>query len=238
MTTFHYFSLADADQARGAVIVIDVLRAFTTAAYAFDSGVEKIYPVSGIEEAVRLKNDIKGAYVMGEDGGYKPEVFDFSNSPGEIYKAAVSGHVLVQRTSAGTQGLTRVVQSEMMLAASFVVAGATARYLYSRRPDQVSFVLTGIYKGRDGDEDRSCAEYIEALMKGEYPDFKPYLKRVETSTVGSEFSNGKLGYLMQEDFDLSIQVDRFNFAMPVHWEHGCLVIKKYLYTSEKLKILK
>ena len=227
MTKFNYFSLADANEAKGAVVVIDVLRAFTTAAYAFDAGVEKILPVSGVDEAVAVKDQIDGAFVMGEDDGYKPETFDFSNSPGEIYKADVSGHILVQRTSAGTQGLTRVVDPDLLLAASFVVAGATGRYLQSHNPKQVSFIVTGVYKGRDGDEDRACAEYIEALVKGESPDFNPYLSRVKTSTVGSEFHSGQLGFLMQEDFDLSVRVDRFGFAMPVHRENGRLVMEKY-----------
>ncbi len=227
MTLFNYFSLADANEARGAVVVIDVLRAFTTAAYAFTAGVDRIYPVSGVDEAVRLKSTLEGAFVMGEDDGYKPEAFDFSNSPGEICRTNVNGHILVQRTSAGTQGLTRAGKPDMLLAASFVVAGATVRYLQSFEPEQVSFIVTGTYKGRDGDEDRACADYIEALMKGESPDFEPYLSRVKTSTVGSEFQSGKLGYLMQEDFELSVQVDRFDFAMPVHLENGHLVMEKF-----------
>jgi 2-phosphosulfolactate phosphatase len=226
MTKFLYYSLADADQAKGAVVVIDVLRAFTTAAYAFDAGVEKIYPVSGVDEAVRLKTNLAGAHVMGEDDGYKPETFDFSNSPGEIRNIDDVGKILVQRTSAGTQGLTRAVQPEILLAASFVIASATVRYLQARQPDQVSFIVTGIYKGRDGEEDRACGDYMEALMKGERPEFEPYLERVRHSTVGDEFSSGKLGYLMQEDFDLSVQVDRFDFAMPVHREDGLLVMEK------------
>ncbi len=226
MTKFDYFPLADADKAKGAVVVIDVLRAFTTAAYAFDAGVETIYPVSGVDEAVALRNSFDGAYVMGEDDGYKPDTFDFSNSPGEILTAEGIGSILVQRTSAGTQGLTRTIQPEILLAASFVVAGATARYLEARHPEQVSFIVTGIYKGRDGEEDRACGDYIEALMKGEKPEFGPYLERVRRSTVGEEFSSGKLGYLMQEDFDLSVQVDRFSFAMPVHRKDGLLVMQK------------
>lgn len=227
MTRFNYYSLAQAAQARGAVVVIDVLRAFTTAAYAFDAGAERIYPVAGVDEAIRLKNTLKAAFVMGEDNGYKPDAFDFSNSPGEIRKADIEGCDLDYRSTAGTQGLTRVVQPDVMVAASFVVAGATARFLQSFDPEQVSFVVTGNSKGRDGEEDRACGDYIEALMKGEKPGFTPYLERVLTSTVGSEFSSGRLGYLEQEDFDLSIQVDRFHFAMPVHPENGLLVMEKF-----------
>jgi 2-phosphosulfolactate phosphatase len=39
----------------------------------------------------------------------------------------VAGRTLVHRTSAGTQGLARTAGSELVLAASFVTAGATAR---------------------------------------------------------------------------------------------------------------
>lgn len=39
----------------GPVVVIDVIRAFTTAAYAFGSGAAEIYLVGDVEEAVAFK---------------------------------------------------------------------------------------------------------------------------------------------------------------------------------------
>jgi 2-phosphosulfolactate phosphatase len=41
--------------ARGVVVVVDVLRAFTTAAYAFAGGAEEIFLVSTVEEAFSLR---------------------------------------------------------------------------------------------------------------------------------------------------------------------------------------
>ena len=53
-----------AHQARGVVVVIDVMRAFTTAAYAFGAGVVEIDLVATVEEALALPG-----FRMGEVGG-------------------------------------------------------------------------------------------------------------------------------------------------------------------------
>jgi len=107
MTEVLYYPLAEAHFARGAVVVIDVLRAFTTAAFAFHSGAKEIYPAASVEDTMGLKARIPGALVMDEVDGYKPEGFDFSNSPADIQQADLHNRSLVQHTSAGTQGIIR-----------------------------------------------------------------------------------------------------------------------------------
>ena len=57
---------------RGAVIAVDVLRAFTTAAYAFGAGAKHIYLVADVDEALAFKAAHPGALAMGEDGGRRP----------------------------------------------------------------------------------------------------------------------------------------------------------------------
>ena len=161
---------------------------------------------------------------MGEVDGFQPEQFDLSNSPGALLNRDLAGRTLIQRTSAGTQGLVRAIQAETLYAASFVVARATAQMLIRSQAETISFVITGIMERRDGDEDLACAEYIRDLVVGDAPDPEPYLARVATSTVGQEFASGSLGYLMQEDFKLSVQVNYFNFAMPVRRGAGRLVM--------------
>jgi 2-phosphosulfolactate phosphatase len=222
MIQIQYYPLAEVDQASGTVVVIDVLRAFTTAAFAFAQGVRRILPVSGVEEALALAEDVGGAEVMGEVKGFKPKGFTYSNSPGALRELDLGGKVLVQRTSAGTQGLVRAVQADALYAASFVVAQATAQAVRRSEPVQVSFVITGVSEGRDGGEDLACAEYIAALVQDEAPDPEPYLARVATSTVGREFASGSLGYLLKEDVQLCLQLDRFGFAMPVRRVGGLL----------------
>ena len=224
MDKFNFYSLEEAGKGQGVVVVVDVLRAFTTAAFAFKRGASRILPVSTVDEALTLRQEIPGALVMGEVNGFKPETFDHNNSPGALRDANLAGRTLIQRTSAGTQGLVRAVHADELFAASFVVARATAQSLSDGKFDPISFVITGISEGRDGDEDLACAEYIQALVQGKDPDPESYLARVATSTVGREFSRGSLGYLLQEDFRLSVQANHFNFSMPVKRINGRLVM--------------
>lgn len=210
-----YFSLKETHLASGVVVVIDVLRAFTTAAFAFDRGACQIIPVGKVEEAFSLRNKFPGSLVMGEAQGCRVAGFDFSNSPAEMQNAAVVGKTLIQRTSAGTQGIIRVSSSQSVIAASFVVARATACALVKTQTDEISFIITGQSQGRDGDEDRACAEYIAALMTDDKCEPQPYLDRVRTSSVGLAFRSGQLGYLSQEDLALCQDVNRFNFYLRV-----------------------
>ncbi|MBA2699724.1 MAG: 2-phosphosulfolactate phosphatase [Nocardioidaceae bacterium] len=53
----------------GAVVVVDVLRAFTTAAYAFAVGARRIWLVSSVEEALTLKSTRPRTLAMGENHG-------------------------------------------------------------------------------------------------------------------------------------------------------------------------
>ena len=222
--SIQFYSLQEASLARGAVVVIDVLRAFTTAAYAFANGAQRIFPVGLMEEAFALKESYPGAALMGEVQGYQPEGFDYSNSPAEISVVDLSGVDLVQRTSAGTQGIIKSVNASSLMASSFVVARATAAYLSRINAQEISFVITGLSEGRDGEEDRACGEYIAALLRNEQPDPAPFLARVLASSVGQAFRSGQMDYLSLKDIQLSLSVNRFDFCMPVVQEEGRWVI--------------
>ncbi len=221
---FHYTNLETCHTATGLAVIIDVIRAFTNAAFAFSRGTEKIYPVSGVDEALEFKRQNPGSLACGEVGGIPPEGFDFGNSPTQTNALNLTGRVVVQRTGAGTQGVVRSMQATQLVAASFVVAGATVKYIHSLRPEEVSFVVTGeTYDG--GTEDFACAEYLEALLRGLSPDPAPYLERVRRSRDGSQFMNGGHPHAPSADLDLCTAVDRFHFAMPISRENGRLVMR-------------
>lgn len=93
------------DGVSGPIVVIDVIRAFTTAAYAFGAGAAAIYLVAGVDEALRFKDQNMGVLAMGEDHGRRPAGFDFPNSPVAVSRSDLTGRTLVQRSSAGTQAL-------------------------------------------------------------------------------------------------------------------------------------
>lgn len=55
--------------ARGVAVVIDVIRAFTTAAYAFAAGASDMVPVGTLDEARALRERFPAALLMGESHG-------------------------------------------------------------------------------------------------------------------------------------------------------------------------
>ena len=68
----------------GAVVAVDVLRAFTTAAYAFAAGRRRISLSTRSTSALAFKTSHPHSLAMGEDRGRRVEGFDFSNSPVEV----------------------------------------------------------------------------------------------------------------------------------------------------------
>lgn len=221
---FHYTSLEDCHTATGVVIVIDVLRAFSTAAYAFSCGAKKIILASSLEEALTLRSQIPNSKAMGEVGGLPPEGFDFGNSPTHISKENLSGITIIQRTGAGTQGAVRSENAEAMLACSFVVAEATVRYVEKLGVSEVTFVITG-KTFRGGDEDLACAEYLQQRFEGNQPSEQPFIQRVYDSRDALEHLDPAQTAFPLSDLEYCTQIDKFNFAMPITREDGRLIMR-------------
>jgi 2-phosphosulfolactate phosphatase len=222
---FRYSYLDDCHTATGTVIVIDVLRAFSTAAYAFFLGVREILLVSTVEEALSLRTQIPKSKVMGEVNGIRPDGFDFGNSPTYLMQEDLSDVTMIQRTTAGTQGVVRSQNAEFLLAASFVVADASVQHVINLGSDEVTFVITGQDFG-GGDEDLACANYLEALIKGDRPNTQPFIQRVLASRdAAHHYDPNKIGFPIT-DLDYCTQVDKFNFAMPIARTDGRLVMHR------------
>jgi 2-phosphosulfolactate phosphatase len=213
----------------GVYVVIDVIRAFTTTAFALGAGVESILLTGEVEEALALRARFPGALAMGEVGGRRPPGFDLGNSPAALAEVELRGRTLVQRTSAGTQGVVKVFNgrpSAPVYAASFPTAGATARAVARLQPARVSFVITGIFEGGFGDEDAACADYLQALLEspGEAPAAGPYLERVRSSASALKFRDAADPDFRPGDIACCTALDRFDFALRVRSANGLLVM--------------
>ncbi len=218
----------DLDGARpeGVAVVIDVLRAFTFEAWAFERGAARMLAVDDADRALQVARDLlPGSLAAGERGGRPLEGFDLGNSPLALAAFDVSGRTIVHRTSAGTQGLARTRGADTVLAASFVTADATARYLRAHGIEDVTFVVTGDSLGRDGDEDLACAELIAARAAGDDPDPHRYLARVATSDAGRMFGPDGPSWAPPEDLALACEVDRFDFALVAEQADGLDVVE-------------
>jgi 2-phosphosulfolactate phosphatase len=233
---FQRATLETCEQAEGLVVVIDVLRAFSTAAYAFGAGAAEILLAGSIEEALALRQRFPEALLMGEMGGRPVAGFDFSNSPAGLVGHDLSGRRLIQRTSAGTQGVVRSRRADEMLAGSLLVASATARCIQKAGPASVTFVVTGANAAgwgdemvtNDslwGDEDAALADYLEAVLSGLRPETAPYLQRVWDSPSGRIFTNPALPEFPAEDVGLCAQIDRFDFCLRIRREDDLLVMR-------------
>ena len=169
-------------------------------------------------------NDLH-ALVMGEVGGLPVKEFDFGNSPVALSSVNLAGRRLIQRTSAGTQGIVRSRQADHLLASSFCCASATARYIHRLSPGTVTFVITDLRPGGYGEEDAACADYIEALLGGRPVDTGPFVERVYASRTGRIFADPARPEYPAADLEYCTQVDRFDFAMPVRRRDGLFVME-------------
>ena len=206
----------------GAVVVIDVIRAFTTAAFAFAAGARDILLVSGVDEALSLRSKHPGSLVMGEVNGLPPAGFDFGNSPAALLNQDLRGKRLIQRTGAGTQGAVRCKEAPLLMAASFVCARSTLEYLRRSQPPSMTFVATA---HDTGDEDLACAEYLGSHARGTPVPAAPFLQRVRDSAAAKTFLNPAMTEFNAHDIELCTQLNRFAFAMVVQRREGMLVLE-------------
>jgi 2-phosphosulfolactate phosphatase len=218
--------LEGAQQAEGTTIIIDVYRAYTTAAVAFELGVEKIVLVAEIEEALHLKEQGRGDLCVGEVDGKRPEGFDFGNSPYEIAQADLRGKTLIQSTRAGTVGVVAATRAARIYAGSLVIARATAQAVLRQQPELVSIVAMGSQGKVRTDEDEQCALYIKNLLEGREPDPEAVRSLVASGGETLKFDDPKQPQYHPEDRDRALQVDSVDFAIEVERVDGLLVARR------------
>jgi 2-phosphosulfolactate phosphatase len=217
--------LGGAQHATGIVGIIDVFRAFSTAAVALAHGASRIIMVSDVEEALALRDRGIGQLVMGEVEGRAPEDFDFGNSPLEASQTDVRGKTIIQRTSAGTQGITSASQAHRLYAASLVTAKATARCMLAGNPEIITLVAMGKNALERTDEDELCALHLRNLLQGRpgNPDAVRHL--ILAGGEAARFHDASRPYLHREDLEIALDTDRYDFAIRVLSEDGRLVAR-------------
>ncbi|MGW6145173.1 2-phosphosulfolactate phosphatase [Streptomyces sp. NPDC055140] len=216
-----FLGITDLVEAPSVAVVVDVMRAFTVAAWAFAQGAEKIVLAESLDDALALKARHPD-WVALKDGPPAPG-FDTVNSPGLMRSLDLGGRTVVQKTTAGTVGVFAVKEASLVLCASFVVAEATARLLRTNKSDSVTFVVTG--EDGQADEDLACAQYIarRATEAGTDPD--EFLRRAGESRAAAELAEGVRQGVHPDDVALCLELDRFPFAMVATLEDSLMVLR-------------
>jgi 2-phosphosulfolactate phosphatase len=202
----------------GAVVVVDVLRAFTTAAYALAAGARHVFLVDDVDEALAMKAAHPGTLAMGEDHGRRPPGFDLSNSPVEVAAQDLEGRVLVQRTSAGTRGVVAARNASRLWCASLVCASATARALSGSGLGPPTYVISGRFEDaphRAAADDLATAELIERARLGRPLDAAATAERVAASEEAARTLALGGDDVHADDVAYATRVDAFGFAMEV-----------------------
>jgi 2-phosphosulfolactate phosphatase len=230
----------------GCVVVIDVLRAFTTAAHAFHAGATEIWLCRSSDEAFALRGRAPGAVLVGEAGGQQIPGFDHGNSPSELEAVDLRGRVVILRSSNGTLGVdqaARASASAVILLGSLVVAAATARYLrriggaidlvpmgwigepprVSREPLPHAVPDDAPSDAIEGAEDHACAAYLAALLTGTPIDVAATIRAVEQSPAARRALDPAVPWITPADLACATAIDRFDFAMPVTRRDDLLV---------------
>jgi 2-phosphosulfolactate phosphatase len=205
--------VAGAREARGIAVVIDVFRAFSVAAYAFDAGAARVLPVAEIEDAKALGARFPGAVLAGERHARRLPGFDIGNSPTEVRAIGLQGKVLVHTTHAGTQGLVNATGADEVLTGAFVNISAVCRYIRSRAAERVSLVRMGHEARERCAEDDLYAECLRLLLLGEPAPLGEVRERLRTAPAAAKFFDPACDWAPRDDFEYCTDVDRFDFVL-------------------------
>ncbi len=146
-----------ADLAGRAVLVIDVLRATTTLAYALEHGAREVWPAADVPAAMKLADGLAhdGVLLCGERGGRKIPGFDLGNSPLEYTRERVNGRPLVFASTNGSRALLALRGVARAATASLVNAQSAAAWvLRSLWVSSIRPPLTLLCSGQEGAESR------------------------------------------------------------------------------------
>ncbi len=221
-----FIGISECESASGAAVVIDVMRAYTVAAWAMHMGASRMILVDDLEEALKLKSRLPGSLALKD--GAPAEGFDLYNSPADLLDADILGKTIVQRTTAGTIGAVAVRHCKPLICTGFVCASAVARRIRDLAPDELTYVVTG----EDGtaEEDLACAEYIDALVRDPLADPAPYIQRASESKAAIDILQAAAeGYpgINPRDVEMCMDVNRFSFTLEASMEGGLLVLGKH-----------
>lgn len=149
------------------VVIIDVLRFTSSAAYALAAGARSIATCETVEQARAVAGYRPGTLLAGERQAVKPPGFDLGNSPLEFTAAAVRGRDIAWTTTNGTRAIaTAGAPHRDLLLASPVNLSAVAALLAPRLGEDA--VVAVACSGREGGfalEDAACAGHLVARLR-------------------------------------------------------------------------
>lgn len=193
------------------VVVIDVLRAFSTAHQLFLLGAERIILAESINEAFELRKRFAGAFLLGERKGYPIAGFDFGNSPLELEGQDLQGKTIIQTTSNGVPALLSA-KGRIVLAGAFCNAPQLIRYLHLswKEGKRIEFVSSD----PKGPDDISVCLFLETCLPlGRLADPESCQRAVRESPTAHKFIDSSQQEFSSLDLEWCLCYQPGNFIL-------------------------
>lgn len=162
-----------------AIVVVDVIRATTTAATAVSMG-RRVFPARTTDEAFVIASTLENPLLVGELGGNMPYGFDLTNSPVQIAARDDIERPMILVSSSGTALLMSSAGSQGVYTACFRNFRAVGEHLRGKF-EKVAIVGAGT-RGQFRKEDQMCCAWVAEVLvsdgyRAETPQTREYIYR-------------------------------------------------------------
>lgn len=192
------------------VVVVDIFRATTTMAAAFNNGVRSIRPVATVEEAEAYKAE---GWLVGAERNVKRCPFaDFGNSPFDYTPEKVAGRDVVFTTTNGTWAITIAKSAYRVVTGAFINLQAVADYCLSHQRDVI--VLCSGWQDKVNMEDTLFGGALTdvLLCSGEYSSGSDAALIARDMWTGNR--DNLLAYLDPSDHMARLKANQLEDAVP------------------------
>jgi 2-phosphosulfolactate phosphatase len=200
-------------------VVIDVIRAFTFAHYAFIKGAKEILLAETIDSALRLRGKHPGCMLAGEENGLYIQGFDFDNSPLSLLEADLAGKTLVQKTTNGVRAALNALNARHVFVTGFSNARTTAEFIKKMYGADQKIQIIASHP--TGDDDLACAEYMKDIIEGRDCQLVAgTVLRIKGSEAAQKFYDDSRTEFKSGDIELCAEELEFDFLMKVNQENN------------------
>ncbi|MFX3631378.1 MAG: 2-phosphosulfolactate phosphatase [Candidatus Pristimantibacillus sp.] len=208
-------------------VIIDVIRAFTVAHYAFINGVKGIIMAGTLDEAFGLKKKYPEFALAGEIQGLPIPGFELDNSPVRLHQLDLRGKHLIQKTTNGVTATLNSLEAEHIFVTGFTNARTTAEYILKKLPKQETMTINLIASHPTGDDDLACAQYIsEILHNSNRISADETIERIRKSEAAKKFFDDEKPEFLQEDILFCTKEIFSDFVMKVNCNHNIPLIER------------
>lgn len=209
-------------------VVIDVIRAFTVAHYAFINGVQGIILAGTLDDALRLKKIYPDLLLAGEIQGLPIPGFELDNSPVRLHNLDLREKFLIQKTTNGVTATLNALSTEHLFVTGFTNARTTAEFIKRNLLKEDNMMINLIASHPSGDDDLACAQYIsEILQDTNRISAEETIERIRKSEAAEKFYDHEKPEFLQEDISFCIQELPSDFVMKVNLNKSNPLIERF-----------